>query len=176
MLKNYNSNTLNILKLFFVYPTTGFLIREIARKTNIGEPSVINHLNLLLKDKLIMKQESKPYPLFKANRENELFKSLKTFDTIFRIKESGLLKYIYDSTLPNVIILFGSASKGEDIEQSDIDLYIQAKEKRLDLQRYESILNRKISLFFKENFLRINKELRNNIINGIILKGYLKVF
>jgi hypothetical protein len=33
-----------------------------------------------------------------------------------------------------------------------------------------------VSLFFEEHFNELSKELRNNILNGIILKGYLKVF
>ena len=41
---------------------------------------------------------------------------------------------------------------------------------------FEKKLNRKINIFFSDNFNKLSKELRNNIINGIILKGYLKVF
>ena len=66
--------------------------------------------------------------------------------------------------------------KGDDIENSDIDIFVQAKEKGLNLVEYEKTLNRKISLFFKENFSKLNAELKNNIINGIVLKGYLKMF
>jgi hypothetical protein len=51
-----------------------------------------------------------------------------------------------------------------------------AKEEKIDLDKFEKILNRKINLFFSEDFSRLSKELRNNIINGVILKGYLKVF
>ncbi|MCD6464256.1 nucleotidyltransferase domain-containing protein [Candidatus Woesearchaeota archaeon] len=75
-----------------------------------------------------------------------------------------------------MIVLFGSCARGEDIETSDIDLFVQAKEKALSLTKYENLLNRKISLFFKQNFLKLSNELKNNIINGIVLKGYLKVF
>ena len=37
-------------------------------------------------------------------------------------------------------------------------------------------LNRKINIFFEDNFSRLSKELKNNILNGIKLYGYLKVF
>ena len=75
-----------------------------------------------------------------------------------------------------MIILFGSASNGDDVEGSDIDVFIQAPEKKLNLLQYEKKLNREINLLFEENFSRLSKELKNNVINGIILKGYLKVF
>ena len=174
MLQNYNRY--KILQEFFDFPTHGFLIRELSRRTKIAQPSVINHLKALLKENLVLKKEAKPYPIFIANRENEVFKILKVFNLILRIKTSGLLDYMYEKVFPDVIILFGSASKGEDIETSDVDLFLQAKEKKLDLTRYEKIFNRKISLFFKEDFLKLNNELKNNILNGIVLKGYIKVF
>ena len=37
-------------------------------------------------------------------------------------------------------------------------------------------LNKKIHLLFKESVKEIPKELKNNILNGIILKGYITVF
>jgi len=78
--------------------------------------------------------------------------------------------------MPDVIILFGSASRGEDLKQSDVDLYLQCKEKSLELKKYEKILGRIIKIFFEEDFNKLSKEFRNNIINGVILKGYLRVF
>ena len=78
--------------------------------------------------------------------------------------------------MPDTIVLFGSASKGEDIQTSDVDIYVQSSEKKINLETYEKHLNRKINLFFEENFLKLSKELKNNIINGIKLSGYLKIY
>ena len=78
--------------------------------------------------------------------------------------------------MPDVIILFGSASKGEDIMESDIDLFLISRERELDILDFETKLKRNISLLFSENFGELSNELKNNIINGVILKGYLKVF
>lgn len=174
MLQNYSRY--RILQEFFDFPSYGFLIRELCRRTKITQPSVVNHLKALLKEKLIIKEKARPYPVFKANRDNEIFRILKVHNLILRIKISGLLDYIWDNTFPDTIILFGSSARGEDIENSDIDIFVQAKEKELVLEKYEKLLNRKISLFFKERFSKLNPELKNNIINGIVLKGYLKVF
>jgi len=85
-----------------------------------------------------------------------------------KINESGLLGYLNDICLPDVIILFGSYSKGEDILSSDIDLFI--------LSKYENILNLKIDVFFSDSFGKLSKELKNNLVNGVILDEYLKVF
>ena len=165
-----------ILREFFDYPTKFFQMREISRRTKISQPSVLNHLRELVKEGLVLKEKKSVYPTYRANRENEWFRHYKKIDILLRIKDISLLDYLYDNTMPNVIILFGSASKGEDIESSDIDLFIQAPQKKLDLQRYERKINRKINLFFEEDFSKLSNELKNNILNGIILKGYLKFF
>ena len=44
------------------------------------------------------------------------------------------------------------------------------------IKNYEKLIGRKIQLHFKEDFNKYAKELKNNIINGIVLVGYLEVF
>lgn len=174
MLQKYSRY--RILQEFFDFPSKNFQMRELSRRTKISQPSVINHLRALVKEKLVVKEKKGIYPTFRANRDDILFRVYKKWNLILRIYQSNLLNHIHDSCLPDVIILFGSASKGEDIEESDIDLFIQAPEKRLDLTKYEKLLNRKIALFFEENFSKLSDELKNNVLNGIVLKGYIKVF
>ena len=165
-----------ILQEFFVLPRKDFQMRELSRRTKIAQTSVINHLKELVKEGLIIKEKKGIYPIFKSNRDNEIFKIYKKLDLILKITQDGLLDYIYDNCIPDTIILFGSAARGEDIEESDIDIFVQAREKRLNLEKYKKLLNREINLFFEEDFARLSKELKNNILNGIIIKGYIKVF
>ena len=165
-----------ILQEFFNYPRKEFHIRELCRRVKLGQPSVTNHINALLKEGFLLKERKDIYPTIKAHRDDEQFKRYKRFNTILQLQKTGLMDSLYDQTMPDVIVLFGSASKGEDVEESDIDIFLQAKEKKLGLEKYEKLLNRKISLFFEENFSKLNPELKNNILNGIIIKGYLKVF
>lgn len=165
-----------ILQEFFDFPRKNFQMRELSRRTKIAQPSIINHLKALVSEEFIIKEKKGTYPTFRANRDSELFRVYKKLNLLLRIHQSGLLDYVYDSCVPNAVILFGSASKGEDIEGSDIDLFVQAKEKKLNLTKYEELFNRKIALFFEENFSRLSKELKNNILNGIVLRGYIKVF
>ena len=75
---------------------------------------------------------------------------------------------------PKSIVLFGSYQRGEDIENSDIDLFIESKKEKLDINIFEKKLKRKIELHFKEDFTSYPKELKNNIINGIVLSGFLE--
>ena len=174
MIQNYSRY--RILQEFFNNPMRDFQIRELSRIAELAQPSVTNHLNALLKENLIIKEKKGIYPTFRANREDEMFKFYKKMDTLLMLKQTGFLDYIYDSCMPDSIILFGSASKGEDIAESDIDIFVQSPDKKLSLEKYEKTLNRKITLLFEENFSRLSKELKNNLLNGIILRGYLKAF
>lgn len=174
MLQKYSRY--RILQEFFDFPLKDFQMREISRRVGIAQTSVTNHLKSLVSKGLIIKQKKGIYPSFNANRDNELFRLYRKSNIVQRIQEIGLLDYLWDNTSPDVIILFGSASKGDDIESSDIDLFVQAKEKKIILKEYEKKLNREISLFFEENFSRLSSELKNNILNGIMLKGYIKIF
>ena len=65
------------------------------------------------------------------------------------------------------------------LEKSDFDIcIIGSKEVDINLGKMEKKLNRKISLLFVEDVesLKKNKELLNNLINGFVVRGYLKVF
>ena len=178
MLQNYNKY--KILKLFFdnPLPEGGFQLREISRKAKLAPTSVKNYLKELEKEKLILKKKHRinNFPIYFSNRNNQNFRFYKKISTIITIKESSLLDYINDSCLPDSIILFGSAVRGEDIEGSDIDIFIQAKQTELNLKKYETELNRKINPFFEQKFNKLSKELKNNILNGENLSGFLKIF
>jgi len=174
MLQNYSKY--RILQEFFKYPTTDFQMRQLSRNTQIAQPSVMNHLKSLEKEGFILKERKGLYPTIKANRDSPKFRLYKKNDLILTLNDSCLINHIYDSCTPDTIILFGSASKGEDIESSDIDLYVAGPKHTLVLDKYEKLINRNISLLFEEDFSKLSKELKNNILNGIILKGYLQVF
>lgn len=174
-------NRYRILRIFFEDPSPkgiGFQLREISRKVAIAPPSVKKYLTELKKEGLITKVKHRiyGYPVYYANRDNDNFKFLKRLDTLMKIKESGLLEYLSESCMPDVIILFGSSASGEDLKDSDVDLFVASKDEKLSLDKFEKYLNRKINILFSDSFNRMSKELKNNIINGIILKGYLKVF
>ena len=174
MLQKYSKH--RILQEFFDFPRKNFQIRELSRNTKIALPSVTNHLKSLLKEGFVVREEKGIYPSFKANRDSEMFKIYKKTNLLIRIYESGLADFINDQCLPNTIILFGSGAKGEDFEESDVDLFVQSAAKKIDISKYEKILNRKISLFFEEKFSKLSDELKNNILNGVVLKGYMNIF
>jgi len=174
MLDKYNRYKL--LKLFLDSPTQSFRLREIARLTKISPPSVMAYLKKFEKEGLIKKQIKSEIPFYTALRDNSNFILYKKISILYELNNSGIVDYLWDKLSPETIILYGSFSKGESIENSDVDLFILGKDKSLRLVDFEKKLNKKIHLMFKESVKEIPKQLKNNILNGIVLKGYIKVF
>jgi len=179
VLQKYNK--WKVLKVFFENPLpidAGFQLREISRIASLATTSVKLYLNEMADEGLIIKTKHRlfTYPVYRANFDSLDFRLLKKIDTIISLKELGFIEYLDNQCMPDVIVLFGSASKGEDTMESDIDLFLICKERKLDILDFETKLKRNISLLFSENFNELSNELKNNIINGVILKGYLKVF
>ena len=174
MLNKYNRYKL--LRLFLDSPTESFRLREIARLTKISPPSVINYLKEFEKDGLIRRQIKREIPFYNSIRDNSNFILYKKISILFELNNSGLIDYLWDKLSPEAIILYGSFSRGESIENSDVDLFILGKNKNIDLINFEKKLNKRLHILFKESTKEIPNELKNNILNGVILKGYIKVF
>jgi len=164
--------------IFFLNPTKEHYLMDISRKIRLAHTSVKKNLKELISigliTKYIQEKGGRKFPIYKADRNNKLFKKYKLIYNITSLFESNLTEYIGDKLMPKSIVLFGSYQKGEDIEESDIDIFVECKKEELNLAKFEKKLGRKIELHFNENFTSYPKELKNNIINGIVVSGYLQ--
>lgn len=168
-----------VMEVFFREPIKYHYLIEISKKSKIAHTSVKKYLEDLKKRGMIKesfeKRGKRRFPLYKANMEDPNFKLYKKLVNLEDLKRSNLIDFLNDNLMPSTIVLFGSYSRGEDVEDSDIDLFLSCKEESLNIKKYEKFLNRKVELHFKENFEDFPKELKNNVINGIVLSGYLEV-
>ncbi len=164
-----------IQELFFGNPSREFYLREINKLTNVPITTSKRILNNLKNKELIIKLKVKPYPKYRANTENFYYKYYKKNRIIEKLYKSGLIEYLVDKTHPSTIILFGSCAKGEYDANSDIDLFLGANEIKLDLDEYGKKLKHKINITFEQNLGDLNTELRNNIINGEKLYGFIRI-
>ena len=174
MLQKYNRYKL--LKIFLDNPTESFRLRELSRLSKISPVSVINYLKEFEKEELIKSYKKREIPFYVAERDNEKFILYNKISIIYELNTSGLVDFLWDKLSPDAIILYGSHAKGEAIETSDIDIFVIGKEKKLNLDEFEKKIDKRIHLMFDDNIKHVPKELKNNLINGIILKGYFKVF
>jgi|SRR3989338_2167172 len=176
-MKTYNIKE-KIKEYFFMNPTAKLRVRQIEREMKLPLPSVIRYCKELEKDGILRKEPVSGIFTYSADRASKKFLIAKRLFNIWRIFESGLVDYMIKEYFNPVIVLFGSYSKGEDIEDSDIDLYIETpKKQNFSLQKFEKILNRKIQVFNYRNIKEVsNPHLSNNIINGITLNNFLEAF
>jgi len=168
-----------LLELFFKKPLHSFHLRELCRALKWSPTKVRSNINILKKKKLITETKEKNLSIFRSNIGNGEFKKFKT---VYNILKAFEIAEVIEKNLEDfeAVILFGSARKGEDTENSDFDIcVVGAKEKDIDFKDKERELNRRISPLFIESFEKLrkkNRELLNNLINGFVIKGYAKVF
>jgi len=166
-----------IKEYFFQNPTTKLRVRQIEREVMVPLPSAIRYAKELENENILKSTVIAEIKLYSADRSSNNFKLEKRLFNIKQIYDSGLVSELIKELHNPTIILFGSYSKGEDVESSDIDLFIEITQKSINLDKYEQKLNRKIQLFQHKSIKEIkNKDLANNIINGITLNGFVEVF
>jgi len=167
------NNEQKVLKILFENPTTKFHLRELARILRLNPNTIINITKILEKDKLILKEKKKYITDIYADIENKKFTIKKKLFNLGQIYESGIINFLIEKYKPEAISLIGSYATGEDIEKSDIDIVIITKIKEdSDMARYEKILNRKIHLITTD-YKQMSDEFYINLINGILLYGYI---
>mgnify|MGYP001602117409 FL=1 len=167
-------NIINNLKLFFEDCYRRINVREYSRLSKISPPTASKMLFEFSKEGLLLIEKDRNYVFYYANKNNRLFIDLSRI--YWRLKLEKLLNFMNKKLTNPLIILFGSLSKAETKEDSDIDLCVIGHKKELNIKDFEDNLNRKIQLFFFNSLEDIkNKELANNIINGYVIEGRLKL-
>lgn len=161
---------LSVLKIFFEEPINLHFIREISKKIKLAPTSVKNNIKELLKNDLIIKQESRPFNGYVANRENSEFIFYKKIYNIYSLKK--LIEFLDKNFYPKLAVVFGSYSLGEDREDSDIDLLIVTKgKKNIDLKKFEKELKREINILMIDNLNKLEKQILNKVYNGFVICG-----
>lgn len=167
-----------IKEYFFINPNSKLRVREIERTLKLSLPSVIRYCKELEKENILSIFKTGNVVFYTADRSSEKFTLEKKLFNIKQIYESTIIDYIRKELSNPSIILFGSFAKGEDTQESDIDIYLETpSNKKINLERFEKTFKRKIQIFQHKNLKGIqNPHLSNNIINGIILNGFIEVF
>ena len=157
-----------IVEFFYEHPGANITVRYLSLKLGISLSTLQYQLNSLKEEGLISSKNQ-----WIDSWQNRL---IKTNYYLEKLAKSGLIDFLAKELAASAIILFGSFRKGESEQSSDIDLFIEcAKEKELDLKKYEKFLGHKIQLFTKPKITLLPDRLLNNIVNGIKLKGYFTI-
>ena len=173
----------NILKIFIEHPNKEFHVREIARKIKKSPTTASKCLKEYEKEGLLLSEMKLNHLIFKANTKNTRFKLRKIFENVKKINDSGIVLFLEkEFNFPEFIGLFGSFARGENNENSDIDLFVISSAKnKPSLKKYEEILSHQIHLlvFSRDSIEKMkekNPELLNKLIRNIDLSGQWRLF
>ncbi len=152
--------------------------RQIANCLKVSPTAVGKAIILMKKEGVIKVHKDKimNLNLIELNRDNTKTLEMKRVENLKLILESGLSDLLEEKFPGCTIILFGSYSRGEDTTKSDIDIAVIGSEpKEIDLSHMEKGLGREIRIQFYASFKDINKELKENILNGMVIAGSVEL-
>jgi predicted nucleotidyltransferase len=172
-----DNNKINVLRLFFNGPGTVLHIREVARRTGLTPRGAQNILESLKNNGLLNNRSNDIVNNYWGDYNNEIFIGLKRSLNLYSLYSTGLISMLEDFyRTPKCIVLFGSYAKGEDTEQSDIDIAVITNMKDMpDVSKFDELLDRKISIQLITNIKKESPGFMNSMVNGIVLYGYLDV-
>ncbi|MFQ5406194.1 MAG: nucleotidyltransferase domain-containing protein [Candidatus Micrarchaeia archaeon] len=171
------TNTLRVLAFFFENPYSENYLRQIARKTCISPSSLSRVLETLHKLGLVSKRVEKNASFFKANLSAQ-FKEQKIAYTVSKIAKTKVIEEIQSHSQGlSAILLYGSAAKGEDDENSDYDFLVVCSSCNVSAESLSQKLGRDVSLK-KFSITKWKNESRRNrafyldvIANSVALFG-----
>lgn len=150
--------------------------REIAHFLKVSPTAASQNIKRLQEKGIVKIEKTKTINFVSFNRDNPKAIELKRTENMKNIYILGLSDYLEEQLAGTTILLFGSYSRGEDTKGSDIDIaVIGRKDKMLELEKYEKIMNRKINVNFYKSWAEIHKHLKNNMLNGIVLHGSIEL-
>ena len=168
MLKIFND-----LEPFFWQSYEKISVREYARLKKISPPSASTLLKNYAKEGLLIVEEERRYLFFYVNRENLVFVKLSGAYFTNYFEKIGMISDIKAKFVNPTIVIFGSFSKAEVTNTSDLDIAIFSSVKStVNLSVYEKKLQRPLQIFAFKNRAEIkNPNLLNNILKGVVVYG-----
>lgn len=172
-----------IMWLFYKDKTTKLHLREIARQTQLFEPSAYRFLNSLEKDQILKSEKEgnlKKYSIKRTIRAYFMFEAfdLEKFEKIPSIRRNAIKTYLDNlPEKPIFAILFGSTAKETYKDDSDIDILLVTNNK-INAEQAEKETNAltamKTSTFqiTYRDFLTDLKMKEDKLVQSAINSGY----
>ncbi len=152
--------------------------REISKLLGVSPTAVGKAIPVLKRRGLakVERNKARMMVLVSLNRDSGRTVALKRVENLRAFYESGVVEFLEEEFPGCGIILFGSYSRGEDVERSDIDIAIIGSRKRAgDLSQFEKELGKEIRAQSYGKLDLVDKNLRDGILRGIVIHGPLEL-
>lgn len=170
------------LVYFYAFPRRTIGLTELSISIKASKTATKQAVGTLIQQEFLVKEIVGKAWILSANQKHRYFLTKKVPYHLDKIYESGIIEAIH-KLIPQAraIILFGSYRWGDDNDESDIDIAIEVLDNHeleiLRLGIVEHLGYRKnvpVNLhIFSRNKIDLN--LYANIVNGIVLDGFLEV-
>ena len=175
----FRESTFRVAENIFNFPNKKFHVRMLAEETGFSTTAISRSIEELQYFRIVTVEETDLTKDVKADLSSDAYTFYKTIFNLYRLKRYGFVDRLIDLYTPEVIVLFGSFAKGEDIEESDIDICIlSSKENEFsqkDIEHYQKEFCRRINVHVLHSLEQSSAEFKNALANGVVLHGYLKV-
>ena len=171
-----------IAEVLYKNPYMEFTLSEISQISGVSKSQSSSIIREIGKENfIVLKELGKKSWRIRANNESFDFRKRKIAYNINLIFSTNLIEYLGEKFgNPKSITLFGSFRLGEDGKESDIDIAVEIAQKKgleiielKELAPLEKFFGRKIRIHVF-NRKMAEKNLFSNILNGIVLSGFLE--
>lgn len=167
----------DIAELFFNNAAKHWHFEEILNQTGISRSKASKWLSRLTNENIIKRvKPRKKMPHYVANFDHPSYRNKKKLHTHTRFYETGFLDHLLSLPKAKTVILFGSFSRADWYEDSDIDVFIFGSDEGFEKIRYECKLHHDIQIFSaqtKKDLKKFGSDLIHNILKGDLIKGEL---
>ncbi|MCP8313110.1 MAG: nucleotidyltransferase domain-containing protein, partial [archaeon] len=154
----FTNNNIRILKE--LSKSDGLYIREIAERTSISPAKVHQAIKLFKEFELVLEKRVKNKKVISLDRDSILLKRIRSLLNIFEISGLKEFRELLDY---GKVGIYGSFARGEDLPESDIDMWIYS-DKKLNLAELKGITRGIEKHFGKEvKLLILSKNKINNL-------------
>lgn len=168
-LVNFFTNTVEQKILNFLAQNLGqsFFDKEVAQKAGISRGATNKALRSLAKNELVIKENRGRMNFYQANKDNPALKEFKVLRNVILLLP--LVRKLKKAS--EKIILFGSAARGENYKDSDIDFFVltRNKEEAREIIRKSKIML--LQLIIKEPTEFIALEKKDIIFYQEVMRG-----
>lgn len=150
---------------------------ELHKKIGISKPQLSSWLKKFVKERTILRvKKAGKMPYYTCNFDNPDFQNTKRLFALKTFNESGLLSHITALEGAKVVIIFGSFSRFDWYDHSDIDIFIYGDDSHFEQGKYELKLHRDIQIHLARNKkdLKRMKKLLPYILSGDFIKGSIQ--
>jgi len=181
-LMEFNEAYTKMLHWFFSYPNKEMSLNDLSSVLEISKTTAKRIISQLVNEDFLKIEILGKMWRISCNQDHKYNYSRKICYNLSMIYESSILREIYNSIeSPRAMILFGSYRKGDDTENSDIDIAVEVLGNGdpaivelgvLPVFGYRKDVPVNLHIFSRN---KVDLNLFSNIANGILLEGFLEV-